>query len=134
MTDQQTKEDILKELHQEDNGSNESDEEDLDLGIDKLKMAQKDTPPKEKRDAPVNRSDPISEEKKRHKENLMQDIYDQLSDDDEEDEENTGSSQASQNDNPFQQQLLKDAQELRAKQNAQSNPSADGSRVGDIKE
>jgi hypothetical protein len=39
MTDQQTKEDILKELHQEDNGSNESDEEDLDLGIDKLKMA-----------------------------------------------------------------------------------------------
>lgn len=32
--DQQTKEDILKELHNESNES--EDEEDLDLGIDKL--------------------------------------------------------------------------------------------------
>lgn len=76
--EQLSKEDILKELHDaQENDSNNSDE-DLDLGLEQLKAQKKAT---------LAASDPISEEKQRHQQNLMQDIYDNLSDDDDEDEE-----------------------------------------------
>ena len=69
----QTDEEILKELHAEDNDSSNSDE---DVGIDLAKMkAQSQKKASAEKDKKPS-SDPISEEKKRHKENLMQDIYD----------------------------------------------------------
>ena len=53
---------------------------------------------------------PLSDEQKRHKDNLMADIYDQISDEDDEEEEKANS------DNPFQQQMMQEAKDLKVKQ------------------
>ena len=58
-------EEILKELHKDD-----SDASDEDLQLPIVTNQKK--------------VDPLQEEKQRHKENLMQDIYDQISDEEEE--------------------------------------------------
>ena len=46
-------------------------------------------------------ANPLSDEQKRHKDNLMADIYDQISDEDDDEEEKTAN-----NDNPFQQKII----------------------------
>lgn len=79
-------------MHSEADQEGSSSEDDLDLGLVAAKK------------------DPISEEKQRHKENLMQDIYDQLSDEEDEDEE------SKTKDNPFQKQLEQEAKQLKAQQ------------------
>ena len=84
------------------------------MDLSKLKAATTSTVKKSDEKEKEPTSDPISEEKKRHKENLMQDIYDQISDEDDEEEESE--SLGKQNDNPFKEQLKKDAQELKLKQ------------------
>ena len=45
-----------------------------------------------------------------NKDNLMADIYDQISDEDDEEEEKVNS------DNPFQQQMMQEAKDLKVKQ------------------
>ena len=69
---------ILKELHNSE--SEGSDDEDIGLEIDKKKKALEVEKSAEKKS-----ENPLDEEQKRHKENLMQDIYDQISDEEDED-------------------------------------------------
>lgn len=79
--------------------------------MDKQKKAN--TPEKDDKKG----SDPISQEKQRHKENLIQDIYDQISDEDDDEEDSGKNKDGVPNDNPFREQLMKDAAELKAKKN-----------------
>ena len=90
---------ILKELHNDD--SNSSEDEDLNIANLKKQMTQKKTPEKEaSAEKGKEEENPLSDEQKRHKDNLMADIYDQISDEDDEEEEKVNS------DNPFQQQMM----------------------------
>jgi len=84
-TKDQSAEDILKQLGED---SDDSCDEDV-------------TPS-------VPAKDPLAEEKKRHKDNLMQDLYDGISDEEEDEEVKS--------DNPFKEQLKQDAKDLKAKQ------------------
>ena len=95
MSDKEKERDaILKELHQSDSEPSE-DDDDADLGLELAKAkASKQSNEKKK-------EDPIDEEQKRHKENLMQDLYDAISDEDEEEPKTQDAG-----DNPFKQQMI----------------------------
>ena len=83
---------ILKELH---NSDSEGSDDDEDLGLEIAKMKAKAPVSPEK---PKPSENPLDEEEKRHKDNLMQDIYDNISDEDEE--------ESKQSDNPFKEQMI----------------------------
>jgi hypothetical protein len=93
---------ILKELHNSD--SEGSDDEDIGLDLAKMKKS-----PEAVKSAEKPKENPLDEEEKRHKDNLMQDIYDQISD--EEDDETP----KAQEDNPFKEQMIQEAKELKEK-------------------
>lgn len=108
-TQGQSAEDILKQLHNEDEGSDSDGELDLGLGQVQAKVAAAgaaaSTSAATGQAAQPVEVSPLTEEKERHKKNLMQDLYDQISDD-EDDDEGAGSTAAGagsglQSDNPF---------------------------------
>lgn len=74
---EQSKEDILAQLHGNDDSNGDSDEdEDLNLDLNKLKIknaAAKTGGSSESEKLDIS---PLTEEKERHKKNLMQDLYD----------------------------------------------------------
>jgi len=64
----QSAEDILKDLHDNDGSDDDaSDDEDIDL----TKLKEQSKAAKE-----TTKADPLSEEKQRHKDTLMKDLYD----------------------------------------------------------
>ena len=118
MSEQEDRDAILKELHQSDEDSGGSDGE-LDLGIDKLKKGQADSespkvsPEKKEADAKKEEKiDPLKDQEQRHKENLMQDLYENVSDEDD-DDMNRADGKGDGVENPFHEQLVKEAQEMK---------------------
>ena len=69
----------------------------MDIANLKRQLSDKKTTPEKKSGSgeKVSEDNPLSDEQKRHKDNLMADIYDQISDEDDEEETKVSS------DNPF---------------------------------
>ena len=105
----QSAEDILKQLHNEDEGSDSDGELDLGLGQAQPKAPAAGAATASSvvtgQAAQVPEVSPLTEEKERHKKNLMQDLYDQISDDEDDDEGGgptaAGAGSGLQSDNPF---------------------------------